>query len=268
MRNAQTGKRFSFKLAALIAAIALVAAASGISVFAAVRYARLYSSELPAGFTATAHTGCVGTKDNSLESIRSGAECGADIVEFDLRFLKSGVPVLAHDDNFSDDAVTLREAFACAQKYTDLRFNVDLKDKNPNFLGGAVGIIEEFFGFPTDRVFFTGIESDDPCTEILRANAIAFYLNPDIKYSERNSESVLNREISRALQMGAVGINMKHTLSTRKSVEKFHNAGLKVSVFTPNSQWSMARLIPLGVDNITTKRPDRLAEIIERQRKS
>ena len=40
---------------------------------------------LPESFTVTAHTGCEGTEDNSLESIRKAYENSADIVEFDLR---------------------------------------------------------------------------------------------------------------------------------------------------------------------------------------
>ena len=48
---------------------------------------------LPHGFTITAHTGCEGTPDNSLDSIRAGVAAGADIVEIDLHFLPDGTPV-------------------------------------------------------------------------------------------------------------------------------------------------------------------------------
>ena len=41
---------------------------------------------LPENFTYTAHTGCCGTEDNSLEAIKVGVEHGANIVEFDLYF--------------------------------------------------------------------------------------------------------------------------------------------------------------------------------------
>ena len=65
---------------------------------------------LPQGFTYTAHTGCCGTEDNSLEAIKVGIEHGADIVEFDLNFLSDGTPVLAHDKPKGNE-ITLDEAF-------------------------------------------------------------------------------------------------------------------------------------------------------------
>ena len=65
---------------------------------------------LPAGFTYTAHTGCMDTDDNSLESIEKGAEYGADIVEFDLNFTADNTPVLCHDEPKGGE-VTLEEAF-------------------------------------------------------------------------------------------------------------------------------------------------------------
>ena len=45
---------------------------------------------LPKDFTVTAHTGCMKTEENSLESFKAGIENGANIVEFDLYFTKKG----------------------------------------------------------------------------------------------------------------------------------------------------------------------------------
>ena len=52
---------------------------------------------LPDGFLITAHTGCLGTKLNSLDSLRAALESGANAVEFDIRFQSDGTPVLSHD---------------------------------------------------------------------------------------------------------------------------------------------------------------------------
>ena len=46
----------------------------------------------------TAHTGCMGTKANSIQSIEAGYKNGASIVEFDLNYDKNGEPVLSHDE--------------------------------------------------------------------------------------------------------------------------------------------------------------------------
>ena len=47
--------------------------------------------------TVTAHSGCMGLADNSLEAMEAGIEAGAQIVEFDLNYTSDGAPVLSHD---------------------------------------------------------------------------------------------------------------------------------------------------------------------------
>ena len=44
---------------------------------------------LPDSFLITAHTGCLGTKANSLDSLRAALESGANAVEFDVAFKRT-----------------------------------------------------------------------------------------------------------------------------------------------------------------------------------
>ncbi len=50
----------------------------------------------------------------------------------------------------------------------------------------------------------------------------------------------------------------------RKNVEEAHSLGLKVIVWTPNKKEEMRRLIDMGVDGMTTDRPDLLKEVLSR----
>ncbi|MCQ2463606.1 MAG: hypothetical protein MJ177_09445, partial [Clostridia bacterium] len=65
-------------------------------------YCSCHKPALPADFTITAHTGCMGTKPNSLDSICAGDRYKSDIVEFDLRFDPDGNPVLWHDEKLGE----------------------------------------------------------------------------------------------------------------------------------------------------------------------
>ena len=103
--------------------------------------------------TITAHTGCEGTKDNSLEAIKKGFDSGADIVEFDVHFNSKAEPVLAHD-YAADDSVKLRDAFMLVAKCEGLRVNVDCKTVD-NLK--AIANIAQECGVK-DRILYTGIE--------------------------------------------------------------------------------------------------------------
>lgn len=48
----------------------------------------------------------------------------------------------------------------------------------------------------------------------------------------------------------------------KKQPEEAHSLGLKVVVWTPNRWLAMKRLIEMGVDGITTDRPNLLKELL------
>jgi glycerophosphoryl diester phosphodiesterase len=63
--------------------------------------------------------------------------------------------------------------------------------------------------------------------------------------------------------------NYKHATGhkkniTSKIVEKAHDIGIKVIVWTPDSKSDMKKLIKTGVDGITTNRPDILLSLLKR----
>ena len=108
----------------ILASAVAIGTAAAVAAFVSYNKMKNEKVVLPRGFTVTAHTGCEGTEDNSLEAICKGYESGADIVEFDLNFASDGTPVLAHDKAESD-SVTLDEAFAVISELEGLYVNVD-----------------------------------------------------------------------------------------------------------------------------------------------
>ncbi len=215
---------------------------------------------LPEGFTVTAHTGCEGTRDNSLEAIKTGAAEGADIVEFDLSFTDGGEPYLAHDE-ITKDSVILKAAFETVAKYENLMVNVDCKSV-ANLK--AVAETAEECGV-LDRIFYTGIEEKDVDTVKRDTPEVKYYLNRDIDKDKKNDEAYIRSLIEEVKALGAVGLNIHYGGVSKKMTDLFHSEGLKVSVWTVNDEMSMHKILALGCDNITTRQPKKLTEIIDKK---
>lgn len=215
-------------------------------------------SPLPEGFTVTAHTGCEGTADNTLESITAGAEAGADIVEIDLHFLPDGTPVLNHDKPDGSDALPTFESALEMLCGLDVKMNIDVKSTDN--MAAVYSLIKKHG--TESKVFFTGVEEKD--VEAVKAGSpgIPYYLNVKVDKKRNTDFDYLNSLIQKVKDCGAVGINMKYTGCSPELVSLFRSEGLLVSLWTANSKGEMHRCLKLCPDNITTRKPSVLAEII------
>lgn len=210
---------------------------------------------LPDGFTYTAHTGCMGTDDNSLASIEAGVLNGAGIVEFDLNFNESGEPVLAHDSPKGNE-VTLDEAFKKVSEYENLKVNVDVK--SVAYLE-KVRPLAEKYGV-ADRIFFTGIFAQT--VEAAKATGIDYYLNVDVEPEKKHTEEYLYSLVEKVKNAGAIGINFNKDNASKELVDIFHENGLLVSIWTVDKEKDMYEILSFAPDNITTRYPDRLKKIL------
>lgn len=201
-------------------------------------------------YTITAHTGCMNTPENSIESIIAGLDSGADIVEADIRFDKNGIPVLSHDaikDNGS--YTTLSEAFAIIKNYPDRKMNLDLKEtvNLPEIqrLAKEKGVLTQ--------LFFTGVADD--FVEAVRTGCpeIPYYLNFGKKTNMARFESYIKFLIDKTKDVGAIGINLTKENCNPKLVERFRKEGLAVSVWTIDNIDKDKIYLDMNVDNITCK---------------
>ncbi len=215
---------------------------------------------LPDGFTITAHTGCMKTEDNSLESIKVGIENGAKIVEFDLYFNEKGEPVLAHDEPVGGE-VTLNEAFAYLAKYKNIQANVDIK---------TVDALEKVYPLAKannveDRIFYTGVGEEDVETVRKDSPEIKYFLNVDVDKSQNTDKEYLLSLVEKVKKAGAIGINFNYKAASKELVNIFHENGLLVSIWTVNDEYNMYKILSFGPDNITTRHPDELAKIVDQK---
>lgn len=213
---------------------------------------------LPEGFRYTAHTGCSGTEDNSLESIEIGIKNGAGIVEFDLNFDKDGNPVLAHDEPKGNE-ITLEEAFKKLSEYPEIKANVDVKTTT-NLK--AVQELAEKHGV-LDQIFYTGIKEEFVEAAKTQSPKISYYLNiGDILSPKKHTREYILTLTEKVKASGAVGINFKYTGASEMLVDIFHEEGLLVSIWTVNSEKDLYRILSYAPDNITTKKPEVLQKIL------
>ncbi len=216
---------------------------------------RFSPAKLPDGFTVTGHTGCMGTPANSLASITAAHDCGAQIVEFDLRFDKNGEPVLSHDEPTGNE-FSLDEAFAKVSRFEGLQVNVDVK--TTSHLEKVVPLAEKH-GI-LERMFFTGITEDDVAAVREKCPGVPYYLNHPV--ANNQDKEYLVSLVNKVRDCGAVGINFHHSNLSEALIDAFRRNGLLVSVWTVNRSHDMRRVLSLGPDNITTKEPYKLRGLL------
>jgi glycerophosphoryl diester phosphodiesterase len=232
----------------------------------------------------TAHTGCEGTPENSLESIRAGIDAGADTVEIDVRATWDRVPILMHDDHVVYEgrtteveeltlaqintalprpAVTLDEAlaYAAAQEVT---LNLDLKDDG--CIHPTVSLVRHH-GL-SDRVIITGCGPARAAAVRASGPELPVLLNVQPEDVGRNAEAYLEsveRICRTATENGCCGINIPYLLCRRELVQKARSRYLPVSVWTVDEEAAILDMADMGVDSITTFHPSLILELFARR---
>ncbi|MFB7655711.1 MULTISPECIES: glycerophosphodiester phosphodiesterase [unclassified Streptomyces] len=220
--------------------------------------------------TAVAHRGDpYRHRENTLDSLRSALDLGADAVETDVRLTRDGVPVLLHDEtlkrlweherplrSLSAEEVrgltagrvpTLAEALAATD---GSRLMLDLPGApGERAVRRIVDVVRECGA--EDRVYYTAgpvamlaVRAADPAAEI----ALTWTTSAP----------------PRAALLAAVRprwLNYRFGLVDRALSDRVHTDGYLLSVWTPDTRRTMRRLIALGADSITTNRVDVLCAL-------
>ncbi|MGW4701823.1 glycerophosphodiester phosphodiesterase [Streptomyces sp. NPDC004285] len=210
-------------------------------------------------------------RENTLPSIASAIERGADAVEIDVRLTEDGVPVLLHDDTLKrlwghdrpladltharlteltgGGVPTLRDALLTAG---DHRLMLDLPGGNEDSVRAIVRTVRECgagerVSYCAGAVAMLQVRAADPAAEIaLTWTSLA---------------------PPRPVLLDAVRprwLNYRFGLVSRALTERAHRDGLLVSAWTADTRRTMRKLIGNGVDSITTNRVDALAAVLRR----
>ncbi|MET7516212.1 glycerophosphodiester phosphodiesterase [Streptomyces sp. NPDC005480] len=212
--------------------------------------------------TAVAHRGDpYRVRENTLASLRSALEQGADAVEIDVRLTRDGVPVLLHDSTLkrlwdhdrplsalSYDEVrgltaggvpTLEQAM---KVLAERRVMVDLPGADARAVRTVIGVVRDC-GADERAYYCAGTETmlavrrADPAAEIALTWTTLAPPRPGVLEAVRPA-----------------WLNYRFPLVSRELAAHVHRQGLLISAWTPDTKSAMRRLLGLGVDSITTNR--------------
>ncbi|MEU5092522.1 glycerophosphodiester phosphodiesterase [Streptomyces sp. NPDC021356] len=220
--------------------------------------------------TAVAHRGDpYRFRENTIESLRSALDRGADAVEIDVRLTRDGLPVLLHDDSLkrlwahdrplrslsaeevqglTDGGVpTLAQALAATEGH---RVMIDLPGApGARAVGRVAGVVRECGA--QDRVYYCAgpeamlaVRAAQPSAEIALTWTSLAPPRPGLLDAVRPK-----------------WLNYRFGLVDRDLAARVHHGGHLLSVWTPDTRRSLRRLLALGVDSVTTNRVDVLCAL-------
>ncbi|MET9103299.1 glycerophosphodiester phosphodiesterase [Streptomyces antibioticus] len=220
--------------------------------------------------TAVAHRGDpYRFRENTIDSLRSALDRGADAVEIDVRLTRDGVPVLLHD-------ATLKRLWELDRPLTSLSAAevTGLTAGRVPALAVALAATEGarvMIDLPGTREPRTARRVVDAVREAGAADRVYYCADATAMLAVRAADPSAEIALTwtslappRPVLLAAVQprwLNYRFSLVDRDLAARVHDGGHLLSVWTPDTRRSMRRLVALGVDSITTNRIDTLTAV-------
>jgi glycerophosphoryl diester phosphodiesterase len=249
-----------------------------------------------------AHRGGAGiAPENTLEGFREGLRVGAGVLELDVHTTADGHVVVIHDDvvdrttqgtgpvremtlaeiehldagyRFTRDGgrtfpyrgqgiriPTLAEVY---DEFVDVPINVEIKGERSGIEAAVWRVIEAADGGERTLVVSENTPTIRRFREVCGERVATASSSAELIFFYTMSRLGLGRIVSpryRALQGPETYRGLR--VVTPGFVQAAHEHGLRVDVWTIDSEADMRRLLGYGVDGIMTDRPDILAELLD-----
>ncbi|UFR01982.1 glycerophosphodiester phosphodiesterase [Streptomyces sp. Go40/10] len=215
--------------------------------------------------TAVAHRGDpYRFRENTLDSLRSALDQGADAVEVDVRLTRDGVPVLLHDE-------TLQRLWEVGRPLSAL----SAEELRGLTAGGVPTLAEALAATGDSRVMLdlcgpVGRRTVERTLDVVRQSGardrVYYSAHAEAMLAVRAADPAAEIALTwtslappRPAVLAAIRprwLNYRFSLVSRELAARVHHDGCLLSVWTPDTRRSMSRLLDLGVDSITTNRID------------
>ena len=199
-----------------------------------------------------AHTGCMGTKMNSRESILAGIQEQADYIEVDVRFLGDRA-VLTHDrPELGNEYLSLEEAVRLVRDAEPVRLALDLKEWNR--IGEVAALLEQYDML--GRSVYLGNFMEDMDAMMRWGKGVACFPNVYPEQAAGLDEDGRKSLAERVKRLGARAVGMNYRAVTPELIQALHEQGIMLSAWTVELETDMRRLMAWGAHFITSDRPD------------
>ena len=198
----------------------------------------------------TAHSGCDGTPDNSLEYVKHALNCGADAFEIDVR-CRDGRLFMSHDET-DLECPGLDEVFRLMQG-SSMKINCDLKEPG---LEEAVLALAEQLGV-WDQILFSGdVSIGKMAADEIICRKTLLNIDPLVgKVTPEELDARLEELVEDCRRCGAWCVNIHYGKCTEKLMKRMKEAEILISAWTVNKEDVARRLLDEGIYNITSRAP-------------
>lgn len=223
------------------------------------------------------HRGAAGmAPENTMEALAAGVESGADMLEFDIRLTKDGVPVLVHDFHTlrTERKASLINRSTLAQLRYRTRKNpiVTLEEALDAYFGKIVLNIEMktkavcrvAMESIKDKYIKTAKDWDNVLISSFHASALklARNISPDANLALLHGQNpFLFVAYTRSLKLSAVGFHRLYINPLALEVAK--KAGLFTYAYTVDRPHAAYLLARQGLDAVVTDHPDRVIKRLD-----
>lgn len=212
----------------------------------------------------TAHSGCDGTPDNTMEYVLFALKSGAGALEIDVHTRSDGALVMAHDHDPTlvyKNCPEIQKVFDLLTRHPSVAINCDLKEP-----GLEIPVYQLAQRYPSlsGRLIFSGTVSPKLLREhpeILDFAEVFLNIEENIENFYENMQTVPDFDVTAAQKTvklcnscGIKTVNINYNACTPALAETLSKNKIGISVWTVNDAQDIKKFIDLAVHNITTRR--------------
>jgi glycerophosphoryl diester phosphodiesterase len=213
--------------------------------------------------------------ENTLKGFRYAIELGVDAVECDLHLSRDKQLIVMHDttvNRTTNGHGAIRDLVAARIRTLDAGQGerVPTFDEVLETTHNEVHLLVELKGIGVERAAVEAVKAHGMVEQVTFSSfALERLAMVRAMGKEYRVRAILPDptafELARTAELKAVGIDVRYTNCCLRVVEAAHGLGLEVLAWNPDSWREQQAMIALGVDGVSSNRPDILLENLGRK---